>query len=150
MASSTTENPRMDISSILEGLKRLSLSLRDLEDRKSHTLGHYKEIPKNVQQSYDVMQKGASLVHATSTKYTLLGKLSAEEQERIAQDLLRGCQLVATGALVIFDNSYGCCRSTRFHSKRAARGVVATVISLVHAYQQASEWEDLVPPLFKN
>jgi Asp-tRNA(Asn)/Glu-tRNA(Gln) amidotransferase A subunit family amidase len=26
----------------------------------------------------------------------------------------------------------------------------ANVIALVHAYQQASEWEDLVPPLFKN
>ena len=26
----------------------------------------------------------------------------------------------------------------------------AAVVSLAHAYQQASEWEDLVPPLFKN
>jgi hypothetical protein len=23
------------------------------------------------------------------------------------------------------------------------------VVSLAHAYQQASEWEDMVPPLFK-
>lgn len=26
----------------------------------------------------------------------------------------------------------------------------AAVVSLAHAYQQASEWEDMVPPLFKN
>jgi Asp-tRNA(Asn)/Glu-tRNA(Gln) amidotransferase A subunit family amidase len=26
----------------------------------------------------------------------------------------------------------------------------ASVISLVHAYQQATEWEDLIPPFFKN
>jgi Asp-tRNA(Asn)/Glu-tRNA(Gln) amidotransferase A subunit family amidase len=26
----------------------------------------------------------------------------------------------------------------------------AAVVSLVHAFQQATEWEDMVPPLFKN
>lgn len=130
---SGTDN-NLSTTAILAGLQRLSESLQSMDDRTATVPGHYQEIPNDVQQSYLVMQQGASLVHATSTKYTLMGKFSAEEQNKIAQDLLKGCQFIATGALVIGATSYGCCRSTRVHTKRAARAVVNTVTQLVDAF----------------
>lgn len=120
----------------LEGLRRLSESLKALDDRTYVIPGHYERIPTDIQESYQVMQQGADLVHATSTKYTLLGKISSEEANKISQDLLKGCQLIATGALVIGTDSFGCCRSTRIHTKRACRAVVATVTQLVEVFGQ--------------
>ena len=124
--------------SILEGLRRLSESLKDMDDTSSPVPKHYQEIPDDIQQSYELMLQGASLVHATSTKYTLVGKATAaDEQEKIAQDLLKGCQFIGAGALVIGDESYGCCRSTRVHTKRATRAILATVTNLVEAFVNA-------------
>ena len=121
---------------ILEGLHRLSESLKELDDHSSsEPMGHYQELPMDVQESYRYMLQGASLVHATSTKYTLMGKISLDEASAsVAQDLLMGCQLLATGAMVIGNVRYGCCRSTRFHTKRAVRAVVCTVLQLVEAF----------------
>ncbi|CAB9500814.1 Phosphatidylserine synthase [Seminavis robusta] len=127
----TSSSP--DTSSVLEGLQRLSISCQELDDRSSAPLGHFQDIPRDIQQSYECILQGANLVHATSTKFTLVGKMSQEgdEANKIAQDLLRGCQLIATGALVVGNNAYGCSRSTRQYTKRAARSVVASVIQLV-------------------
>ena len=126
----------LSTAAILQGLQKLSESLKTLDGRSSIVPGHYQEIPHDIQQSYMVMQQGANLVHATSTKYTLVGKFSPDEQNKVAQDLLKGCQLIATGTLVIGNDNYGCCRSTRVYTKRAARAVVSTVTQLVDAFVQ--------------
>lgn len=110
-----------------------------MDDKLSSVPKHYQDIPDDIQQSYELMLQGASLVHATSTKYTLVGKATApNEQEKIAQDLLKGCQFIGAGALVIGDQSYGCCRSTRVHTKRACRAILATVTNLVEAFVNAN------------
>lgn len=124
----------VDTSSILRGLRRLADSLKQMDDHKSVVPGHYKELSPDITQSYDLMTQGASLIHATSTKYTLMGKISKDEAAKIAEELLKGCQLIATGALVIGTDNYGCCRSTRIYTKRASRAVLATVIQLVEAF----------------
>ena len=129
---------KMSTTSILEGLRRLSQSLKDMDDKSSPVPNHYQDIPDDIQQSYDLMLQGARLVHATSTKYTLVGKATTDGEEKtVAQDLLRGCQFIGAGALVIGDDSYGCCRSTRVHTKRACRAILATVTNLVEAFVNA-------------
>jgi Grap2 and cyclin-D-interacting len=142
-SSSASASASADGSSIiLEGLYRLSESLKnDLNDQTSSpTLSHYQEIPNDIEESYHCMLQGATLVHATATKYTLLGKLSLEEASTtVSPDLLRGCQYIATGAMVIGMDHYGCCRSTRFHVKRAARAVVSTTLQLIQAFEQQEE-----------
>jgi len=129
----------MNTMSILQGLQRLSESLQKMDDRITVPPKHYRDIPEDIQKSYGLMMQGASLVHATSTKYTLVGKISLDEQETVAQDLLKGCQFIAAGALVIADESFGCCRSTRMHTKRACRAVIVTVTQLVEAFHEAAE-----------
>ncbi|CAB9517662.1 Phosphatidylserine synthase [Seminavis robusta] len=128
-----------ETSTVLEGLHRLAVSLKELESRASAKLGHYQDIPNDIQQSYEYMQQGASLVHATSTKYTLVGKLSPKDAAKVAQDLLKGCQLIATGALVISNDAYGCARSTRHYTNQAARSIIMSVIQLVQALNDPSD-----------
>ena len=90
--------------------------------------------PREVHDGYQLLTEGASLISATSTKYTLVSKISLSDSTKLAAELLQGCQLLATGALILHSPAAGCARSTRHFAKRAARAVVATVTNLITAF----------------
>jgi len=124
-----------DPKEILAALERLAVSLQELNDQDSAPkLSHYRHLPDGVAQAYELLQQGAALVYNTSTKYTLMGKINTEEQSKMAKDLLKGCQYVGTGCLVLHDNHSGCACSTRKHAKQASRAIVNTVIQLMQAF----------------
>jgi hypothetical protein len=128
---------------VLEALQRLTTSLSELQDKKSPPkLSHWRVLPEPVEMAYKVMTDGAELVKATATKYTLVGKINVEEGSKLAKDLLQGCELVATGALVICEDNVGCSRSTRHHVKQAARAIVATTLELVKVFANGSVFEE--------
>jgi len=118
---------------IVQSLKQLQEQITQLPSQQSAPqLSHYRTLPEAVQQSYDMLQQGAALVHATSTKYTLMGKLDAAEQTKICSDLLQGCQYLATGCLALHD--LGTARSARHHARQAVRGILVTVAQLVECF----------------
>jgi Grap2 and cyclin-D-interacting len=103
---------------------------------------YFRVMPPVVTQSYEILQQGAAMVHASSTKYTLLSKLalaakadpnSSEDGAVIAvlQDLLRGCQLIGTAIVLLHDDSAGCGSSARRHALQAARAIVHTTLALL-------------------
>jgi hypothetical protein len=47
-------------------------------------LNHWKELPENVTQAYKMLSDGAEVIKATSTKYTLLGKINLEDGSKYA------------------------------------------------------------------
>lgn len=98
--------------------------------------------PREVHDGYQLLTDGASLVSATSTKYTLVSKISLSDSTNLAAELLQGCQLLATGALILHSPAAGCARSTRHYVKRAARAVVATVANLITAFVSGEVAED--------
>ena len=120
---------------VLKALQRLSESLAQLPDKKSPPkLSHWRELPEPVVTAYKVMMDGAELVKATATKYTLVGKINVEEGAKLAKDLLHGCELIATGALVICEDNVGCSRSARHYAKQASRAILATTLELVKVF----------------
>ena len=142
--AATSNNDRDDPLSrqlkVVEGLIRLSVSLKELNDKESApVLSHYRSMPEAVAQSYEILHQGAQLIHGTSTKYSLLGKLDALEQAKLTDDLWRGCQLLMTAALVVHDDQTGCARSTRHHCKQAVRSIVHTVLQLIQAWTEGDE-----------
>jgi hypothetical protein len=128
---------------VLEALERLATSLSELPDKKSSPkLSHWRLLSEPVETAYKVMTDGAELVKATATKYTLVGKINVEEGSKLAKDLLQGCELVATGALVICEDTVGCSRSARHHVKQAARAIIATTLELVRVFANGSVFEE--------
>ena len=131
----SSETNNLSPTQVLEAIEKLGTELTHLNPKQSaSTLSHYRTLPLAVTQSYDLMTQGATLVHATSTKYTLLGKIDLQKAHTLAADLLRGCQLLATACIALFDDSTGCCRSTRMHVRKAARSIVGSVHSLLQAF----------------
>ena len=140
-----------------DALTRLSESLKELDDtgrqaittnnsKKSSSdetnsvssytllvpLRHWRELSDEVLDAYKMIKDGAEYVKATSTKYTLMGKASPDgDFGGLAQDLLKGAEIVAAGALVIHTDSAGCGRSCRYYVKRAVRGMLACLMALV-------------------
>jgi hypothetical protein len=135
-----TESPRLDDpfetqKQVLAALTQLEESLKELNDGVSPpTLSHYRSIPEAVKESYSLLTQGAEIIHASSTKYTLLGKLDATEQGRALRDIVHGCQLMGTACLVIHDDQTGCARPTRQHCKRVTRAVVLSVLQMIHVW----------------
>ena len=122
-------------AAIIDSLQQLGQRVQALPYQESAPqLSHYRTLPISVQQSYSMLQQGAALVHATSTKYTLMGKLDAGEQTKICADLVKGCQYLATGCLALHDPLTGCARSTRHHARQAVRGILQTVTQLVECF----------------
>jgi len=123
---------------IVKSLKQLQHQVEHLPHHESAPqLSHYRStpaLPEAVQQSYAMLQKGAGLVHATSTKYTLMGKLDAPEQTKICADFLQGCQYLATGCLALHDPVTGCSRSVRHHARQAVRAILVTTTQLVECF----------------
>lgn len=81
-----------------------------------------------------MMEDGCSLVHATSTKYTLLGTISVEDGSKLSIELKQGCELIATGALCLHSPLLSCTRPTRHYAVKFARPILATVITLVSSF----------------
>jgi Grap2 and cyclin-D-interacting len=136
-------------SDVLAALIRLANSLKELNDQASaNQLSHYRHLPPAVVHALDLLDQGAAVVEATATKYTLVGQQEQEQQAAVvlslmATELLQGCQLVATAALVICDgnvgtanatNSLGCAQPFRAHVKRTARSIVGAVQNLVQIF----------------
>jgi len=70
---------------VKNALSRLSIALKELDDTSgSTTISHWREIPEDVNSSYMMLQDGAELIKATSTKYTLVGKISMEDGAQLA------------------------------------------------------------------
>ena len=121
---------------VIKALKRLSEALQaDVFSIKSPPhLSHYREIPTDVQTAYNLLFQGASMIHATSTKYTLVGKTSMEEQQKLAPDLLRGCEIIGASIHVFFQDGSGCSRSVRESSLRACMAILLNVTHLVESF----------------
>lgn len=123
---------------IVQSLKQLQHQVEHLPHQESAPqLSHYRStpaLPEAVQQSYAMLEQGAGLVHATSTKYTLMGKLDAPEQTKICTDFLQGCQYLATGCLALHDPVTGCSKSVRHHARQAVRAILVTTTQLVECF----------------
>ena len=124
---------------VLDALERLSATLKDLPDNHSpDKLSHWRlDLPEGLETAFSMMEQGQSLVHATSTKYTLVTKIDLDEGSKLAKDLLRGCEALATGALVLHDDAVGCSRSLRKQVKHSVRAVVHTCISLLQVFVES-------------
>lgn len=123
----------------LAALQRLADALSNLDDGGIDTanpirLSHWRDLTDDVKAAYKMLDEGAELVRATSTKYTLVGKISMEDGKKLAPDLRRGCELVGTGAVLLHAPNSGCARSTRTHAKKSARAVVASTIHLINGF----------------
>jgi hypothetical protein len=128
---------------VIEIVKRLIESLRKDHDKTSAPrLSHYRQLPSDVKTAYDLMMQGAQVIHATSTKYTLVGKAAASEQYKLVADLLRGCELIGAGTHVFLQDDSGCSRSVRHSAVRAALAVFVNVLHLVECFEDGSVLQD--------
>eukprot|EP00977_Amphora_coffeiformis_P022430 scaffold10861_cov180-Amphora_coffeaeformis.AAC.17 len=129
--------PTRDFSeqeAIVDTLHRIEASLKAMSTVPTVPLSHYRVLPDATKEAYEIMQQGAALVHGTSTKYTLLGKLDTVEQTKMSKDLQQGCELIATACLVLHEKSTGSSLSLRKHAVQASRAIVVTTIQLLEAY----------------
>ena len=134
----------------LAALQRLADALSNLDDGGIDTanpirLSHWRDLTDDVKAAYKMLDEGAELVRATSTKYTLVGKISMEDGKKLATDLRRGCELVGTGAVLLHAPNSGCARSTRTHAKKSARAVVASTIHLINGFLDRTAFTENVP-----
>jgi hypothetical protein len=134
-----------DESQVIQGLEKLTVALSTLNDKENPPhLSHYRRPPDAASESYTLIQEGARIVHGTSTKYTLMGKIDRNAQRQIATELLKGCQLIATGCLVLHEDSTGCGRSVRHSSKQAVRAIIQTALNLAISFADGSALEENV------
>jgi len=75
----------------VDSLRRLSKALSELDnDSKVSTdnvglpMGSWRDLSDSLQSAYTMMSSGAELVKATSTKYTLLGKINVADGSKLA------------------------------------------------------------------
>eukprot|EP00568_Trieres_chinensis_P001362 CAMPEP_0183293138 /NCGR_PEP_ID=MMETSP0160_2-20130417/1940_1 /TAXON_ID=2839 ORGANISM="Odontella Sinensis, Strain Grunow 1884" /NCGR_SAMPLE_ID=MMETSP0160_2 /ASSEMBLY_ACC=CAM_ASM_000250 /LENGTH=163 /DNA_ID=CAMNT_0025454203 /DNA_START=55 /DNA_END=542 /DNA_ORIENTATION=+ len=145
----------------LASLERLSAMLKDLDETGSKERGgeaadeqaasasasghghgcgrglplsHWRALSTDVAAAYRMIDDGSDRIRAASTKYTLVGKVDAAEGSKLSSDLLRGCELLGTGALVLHSPPAGCGRSARRYARAACRGAVSTVEALVRSF----------------
>jgi len=143
------DQQQMSIESLLRTLERLEVTVSQLDDKFSapqRHLSHYRRMPPAVQHAYSqLLSQGAQLVKAASTKYTLMEKILLKQQQqqkessttvannKMGRELLQGCQLVATGCVVLCDDETGCALAVRKSAKRAGRAVLRTTAQLVQS-----------------
>ena len=125
---------------MIQSLHRMEASLQAMSTVPSAPLSHYRVLPNAVKEAYEIMQQGAALIHGTSTKYTLLGKLDTVEQTKLSHDLRQGCELLATACLVLHEASTGSSHSLRHSVIQASRAIIATTTQLMEAYTQGEAW----------
>lgn len=137
-STETAEQPsRRDFTEqeeIVQTLRRIDASLQAMSTVPSVPLSHYRVLPQATKEAYEILQQGAALIHGTSTKYALLGKLDTVQQTNQSRDLRQGCELIATACLVLHEKSAGSSLSLRKHVIQASRAIVATTTHLLEAY----------------
>lgn len=106
------------------------------EDKQ--TIGYWRSLPTEVTAAYQILADGAEYIHATSTKYALVGKVDSHEGGNLAFELQKGAQLIGTGTLLLFSPECGSSRSLRHYVKQSSRAVISSLLSLVRAYEDGS------------
>ncbi|KAL3788818.1 hypothetical protein HJC23_006271 [Cyclotella cryptica] len=102
-------------------------------------LSHYRIQPPALVEAYALLTTGSQYIHATSTKYTLVSKIDYEtEGGNLAVELRKGAELLGTATLAVFSPEMGCGPSAKRYVKQFSRGVIASVISLVEAFENGS------------
>lgn len=105
----------------------------------STPISHWRTLPPEVQSAYQLLNDGASYIHATSTKYTLISNTGhTPESGNLAVELRKGAELLGTGALLLFSESCGSSRSVKHYVKLHVRAVVASVVSLLQYFEDNS------------
>jgi hypothetical protein len=102
------------------------------------TIGYWRTLPTEVTAAYQLLSDGAEYIHATSTKYALVGKIDSAEGGKLAAELRKGAQLMGTGTLLLFSPECGSSRSLRHFVKQSSRAVISSLISLIRAYEDGS------------
>ena len=70
---------------VLQALERLQVSLKELPSNENPPqCSHWRTLPEAVTAAYSYTSQGAELCKATSTKYTLVGKIDANEGAKLA------------------------------------------------------------------
>lgn len=136
----TNEQTIAALTRLVDHLKKQSEKAK----ASAPSLSHYRELPKDVEIAYDLLHQGASLVHATSTKYTLVGKISIQDQKTLAADLLRGCELIGAATQTLLQDSTGCSRSVRQTVLKASSAICVNVIHLVESFEDQTALEENV------
>ncbi|KAL3924165.1 MAG: hypothetical protein SGILL_001213 [Bacillariaceae sp.] len=102
------------------------------------TLSHYKTLPDDVKKAYTLIDNGALMIHSTSTKYTLVGKINLKDQVKLGTDLLRGCELIGAALHVLVQDNSGCSRAVRRLTQRAALAIFINVLHLVESFEDGT------------
>ena len=126
------------IEQITQCASELSLD-EQRNSQQSIQIKHYRTQPPSLVEAYTLLQTGAQYIHATSTKYTLVSKIDYQtEGGNLATELRKGAELLATATLSIFSPETGCGPSTKKYVKQFTRGVIASLISLITAFEDGS------------
>jgi len=128
------EHFERDHAILLGALQRLSEKLNELDVKAVVPLTHYRQLPEPVSQARDFLYNGAALIHGTSTKYSLLGTIDQYEQNKLKEDLMRGCNVIATGCVLVHERSIGSSRALRRHIKKTCRAIVDAVAQMVESF----------------
>jgi hypothetical protein len=107
-------------------------------------LSHWREMSDEVKHAYKMLNDGAELIKATSTKYTLVGKINIDDGSRFSEELRQGCELISTAALLVHQPSLGCTPSLCKYVKRRSRSIIAAVTSLVESFISTKAMESNV------
>ncbi|KAL7481990.1 hypothetical protein ACHAW6_007665 [Cyclotella cf. meneghiniana] len=102
-------------------------------------LSHYRAQPPALVEAYALLTTGSQYIHATSTKYTLVSKIDYEtEGGNLAVELRKGAELIGAATVAVFSPEMGCGPSAKRYIKQFSRGVIASVISLIEAFENGS------------
>lgn len=108
------------------------------QQSEQQTIGYWRSLPTEVTAAYQLLADGAEYIHATSTKYALVGKVDSHEGGSLALELRKGAQLIGTGTLLLFSPECGSSRSLRHYVKQSSRAVISSLLSLVRVYEDGS------------
>ena len=134
----TDQSGSSAIEQITQDASKLSLDEQS-SSRLIITITHYRTQPQSLVEAYTLLQTAAQYIHATSTKYTLVSKIDYQiEGGNLATELRKGAELLATATLAIFSPETGCGPSTKKYVKQFTRGIVASLISLITAFEDGS------------
>ena len=98
-------------------------------------ISHWRALPSAVKSAYQLLNDGATYIHATSTKYTLVGKVDTQEGSNLAVELRKGAELLGTGTLLLYSKQYGSSRSLKHYIKQYSRSIIASLISLIKSFE---------------
>jgi len=113
----------------------ISTSSSTLTKLPTIPISHWRTLPQNLQTAYQLLNDGATYIHATSTKYTLVGKVDTQEGSNLAVELRKGAELIGTGTLLLYSKQYGSSRSLKHYIKQYSRSIIASTISLIKSFE---------------